>query len=233
MVEVILPYGGSCPHRQAALDWVRGRYQWPVTIATAPPGPWCKAAAVMPAVERSTADVLVVADADVFSDGVGEAIHAVSGGAAWAIPHLNVCRLTPDATTALLAGEESAASYDEKPYRGIEGGGIIVARRETLLEIPLDPRFIGWGQEDESHGVALHTLAGEPWRGTHDLIHLWHPPQPRASRARGSHEGWRLRRRYLKARRDPAQMRELLEEAHASLAAPQHAGHDHPTQPVG
>lgn len=214
MVEVIIPYGGDCPFRARALSSVTGRYPWPVTVARFD-GPWCKAAAVMPAVERSTADVVVVADADVWSDGTAGAVQAVRDGAAWAIPHWLVHRL----------GENGEPC--EKPYEGVIGGGIVAAPRDTLLKIPLDPRFVGWGQEDESWGAALRTLTGEPWRGTADLYHYWHPPQPRLSRTRGSREGWNLRRRYLRARRAPDQMRQLIEEAHAALATLEQADHDH------
>jgi hypothetical protein len=78
----------------------------------------------------------------------------------------------------------------------------------------MDSRFVGWGQEDESWAYALQTLAGQPWRGAADLFHLWHPTPPRVERRRGSIEGWRLMKRYRKARGEgPEAMRELL--AHA------------------
>lgn len=206
-VERIIPWRPGCPHRARALEHVLSLHEYPVTIAEAPPGDWCKALAVMPAVERSSADVIVLADADVWTDGIEAAVKAVEDEAAWAIPHQLVRRLDENGGEA------------ERPYVGIEGGGIVVARRETLLDVPLDPRFVGWGQEDESHGVALTTLHGRPWRGTADLTHFHHPPQPRLSRARGSRESWELRRRYMRARHDKRAMRELVAEAREALSA--------------
>lgn len=170
----------------------------------------------MPAVEASCADVLVIADADVWTDELTVAIAAIHAGEPWAVPHTLIHRLTLEASETLYAGG-CATDPCEKPYEGVIGGGIVIARRELLLEVPLDPRFVGWGQEDESWGAALRTLAGEPWRGGADLWHLWHPPQERLSRTRGSREGWNLRRRYLRARRDPELMREIVEEAKACL----------------
>lgn len=200
-VAVIVPFLGGCPYREEALRLVCEQHSHPVTIA-AGGEPWIKAEAVMPAIERSCADVVVVADADVTCEGLDEAIRAIVCGAAnWAVPHEKVHRWNRN-------GES-----DEKPYTGIEGGGMVVSQRETLLDIPLDPRFAGWGQEDQSWGLALRTLAGTPWRGTADLIHRWHPPQPRLSRTRGSRESWNLRRRYLQAQHDPERMRSLIEEA--------------------
>jgi hypothetical protein len=231
MVEVIIPFAGGCPHRERALDWVRGRYRWPVTVATAPGGPWCKAAAVMPAVSNSSADVVVVADADAWCDGVESAVRTAQTGAPWCIPHRLVKRLSEIGTGAVLAGAHwREQALAERPYQGMQGGGIVVAHREVLLSVPMDPRFVGWGQEDTSWAIALHCLVGPAWRGNADLVHLWHPPQPRATRRRGSMEGWRLYRRYARAIGNPNAMRALLNEIggdHAAGGPAEPAVHDH------
>lgn len=217
-VAVVVAWRGGCPYRERALAWVRARYaerhpQWELVVAEAPPGPWVKAEAVMPAIGRTAADIVVIADADVWCDGLGEAVSAVREGAVWAIPHRTVRRLTEGAVTALLAGTEPPqADVAERPYPGVAGGGYVIAHREVLLSVPLDPRFVGWGQEDEAWATALTCLAGPPWRGEADLIHLWHPPQERLTRRRGSPEGWQLRRRYVRAKHDPSAMRALLNE---------------------
>lgn len=227
-VAVVVPWRGGCEYRERAWAWLRPRYQWPVIEAPAPPGPWVKALAAMPAVTAAPPGaIVVVADADVWTDGLRDAIQAVQDGAGWAIPHWTVHRLAETATDAMLAGGDwRGQPLARRAYQGLAGGGVVVALRETLLQVPLDPRFIGWGQEDQSHAIALTTLAGAPWRGTADLTHLWHPPQPRLSRSRGSEESWRLRRRYLQARHDPAAMRRLLTEATDALHAHQPAVHD-------
>jgi hypothetical protein len=228
-VEVVVPLRtNGCPHREAAFRFCRERYTYPVVVVAPGGEPWIKAAAVMPAIEHSRAEVIVLADADVWCDGLDQAVAAVQDGAGWAIPHLDVVRLTEAGTAACVAGEPwQSLPTVQRPYRGIEGGGYLVALRETFLTIPLDPRFVGWGQEDHSHGIALYTLLGPAWRGTAPLIHLWHPPAPRLNRQRGSHEGWALFRRYVKARTDPNVMRALLEEARVALAAHQPPGDDH------
>jgi len=211
--EVIVPFHGDCPYRLVALDWVREQHEWPVTVA-AGGEPWVKAAAIGPAIEASKADVLVIADADCWTDGLPEAVRAVELGAPWAKPHALVHRLTEESTRSFMAGEPWTG-LDQEPYRGVAGGGFVVARRETLLEIPMDPRFVGWGQEDIAWAVALHTLAGPAWLGDADLIHLWHPPQKRLSRMWGSTESKRLLRRYVAAKSKPDLMRSLIEEIHA------------------
>ncbi len=185
-------------------------------------GEWCKGAVVNPAVAAIDAEIVVLADADVWPEGLVEAVDAVRGGAPWAMPHALVNRLSEDGTAAVLAGASwrgQPLDDDEDPYTGVMGGGALVARRETLQEVPIDERFVGWGQEDECHAIALHALAGEGWRGEADLIHLWHPSQERWTRRRGSKASWRLRCRYAEVRDDPGAMRALLEEPHAAATA--------------
>lgn len=165
-----------------------------------------KAKAIFDALAQTDADVLVIADADVWSDGIGEAVAAVEqGDASWGIPHWLVKRLREDGTE------------EERPYPGIEGGGIVVLPRGVMLACPPDPRFVGWGQEDESYGVALTHIYGPPWRGNADLLHYFHPPQPRMTRRRGSSESWDLRKRYFNARFEAGAMEALVAEARGLL----------------
>jgi hypothetical protein len=88
---------------------------------------------------------------------------------------------------------------EQKPYAGMVGGGCVVLRRDTYVSCPLDARFRGWGQEDSAWGVALTSLYGAPWRGSADLWHLYHPPQPRMSRSRGSMVTWAVFLEYQRA----------------------------------
>lgn len=156
---------------------------------------------------------MVIHDADVWCDGLDRAVAAVADGAPWAIPHEHVHRLDQTSTAAVLAGAPLGGTLTEKPYRGWAGGGIVVLPRSTYDQVPIDPRFAGWGQEDDSWAIALTQLAGEPWRGDGDLWHLWHPPQPREGRIIGSAEGKALNRRYRAARYDPVRLARLIEEA--------------------
>ena len=189
---------------------------WQVVTGTPPDGPWCKALAVADALRRADGSMLVLADADVWTDGVGLAVEAVRRGAPWAIPHGLVYRLDGIATTKVLVGTSPSPSVGglaRQPYRGIEGGGITVLTRDLYEQIPLDRRYVGWGQEDESHGLALSTIAGRRWRGVAPLWHLYHEPMPRLNAHVGSAESRALHVRYQYAAQDgPVAMRALLAE---------------------
>lgn len=202
MTTVVVPWR---PAPDRVLIWADLRQRWEalgyqVIEGACPDGPWSKGAAVADGMSRAEG-VVVVADADVWCDGTDEAVAAVEAGAKWAVPHFRVLR---------WGGHGRALA--EPPYPGRIGGGLVVLTRATYDRVPMDPRFHGWGQEDEAWGLALRTMLGKPWRGYADLNHYWHEPAPRDSRAVGSDESAALYRRYAAASRNPALMRELLEE---------------------
>lgn len=215
---VVIPWLGGCPYRESALRFVTARYQdrhpeLRVVIAEGP-DPWIKACAVYAGLRDADADIVAIADADVWTDGLCVAIEAVENGAAWAVPHAAVYRLDEVGTAAYVAGEDHVGlPLTQRAYRGFLGGGITVLRRKLFEEVPMDPRFVGWGQEDECWAMALHVLAGPAWRGNAPMVHLYHPPQERMTRRWGTREGRALMRRYQRARVQPDLMRDLIEEA--------------------
>lgn len=259
-VSVLVPYrGDDGGPRDKAWAYVRewwGRHQpgWQVVEGACPPGPWVKARAVADALSRSDGDIILVADSDCVSVGVGRAVAEVEAGEArWAIPHRRVYRLTAAATARVLAGgpipapergrpkvrnaagrvrEWQASSFDGI-HTGAPGGGLVVLPRTLYEEVPLDPRFVQWGQDDLSFGDALTVIVGPPRRpGKRDpdtpCFHLWHDPPPRirASEVQGGEMPWGrmdrahgnpanmvLRARYRAAvRAGPEAMRALLAE---------------------
>lgn len=213
-VTVLVPLSGDCPHRQAAWDWVRPRYPWPVRIGSCQ-GEWSKSRAIMGAA-GGCGEIIVIADADCWTDGIFEAVEAVQGGAPWAMGHRKVHRLTETATGQVLDGTDPSTSMPtvEAPYTGVKGGGIVAVRKEVLLDVPWDSRFVGWGGADTSWRAAMTTLHGNPARTDDPLFHLFHPPLPRVGRATPHREeSRRLRERYEHARFDRVLMRQLLREA--------------------
>lgn len=206
-VRVIIPFAGECPHRLKALEYVTAWWKSIVTeddevvVSRLEDGqPWNKAVAVAQALPASFHGTVVVADADSISEGVTDALIAVEEGAAWAMPHGKVLRLTESATAQMyehgLGVVPDNPPTIERPYRGVFGGGIMVLHSYVYRDVPLDPRFEGWGQHDMSWGAALRTKYPRYKRFNADLIHLWHPLPQRDSRTWGSAEKAKLFRRY-------------------------------------
>lgn len=219
-VEVVISWRPGCPYRERNLEWVLRQWAgtgWRVTLNGADDGiGWCRANDVTPVVEASNAEIIVCADADVWTEGIGAAVDAVRSGAAWAVPHWMLCRLSDAATERVIAGErpEDQDDFAERPYKGHPAGTLFVIRRDAYLEAPLDPGFQNWGQEDDAANLAWSLLFGKPWRDPKGppAWHLWHPPQPRKNRGIGNDANLALYRRYRSARNDPQRMRALIAE---------------------
>ncbi len=228
-VSVIVPWRDPDPHRERIWAWLFQKFEahpdWQIVLATdGLEGEFSRSRAIMNGVRQSFGDVIVVSDADVWSEGLVGAVDAVRGGAKWAIPHRLVHRLTEAASERVIAGEDpavfldDAAAHDEQPYRGRPCGGLVVLPRAIAERIPPDARFVGWGGEDDAWALALKTLAGRPWRGEAPLWHLWHPPQPRLSRSVGSEANIGLVSLYAQAMGNERRMRQLIDQAQAAYA---------------
>lgn len=221
-VAVVVPLALDCPYRARAWEWVRHRWatehpDWEIVTGTCE-GPWSKGTAVADAVARTDADVLVVADADVWVDKIGVYVSEVTERAARFIrPHRRVFRLNEQATEKVYAGEVPADvvgrlnGLAQSPYSGVLGGGMVILHRRLYEECPIDPRFVGWGGEDEAWGFALSTMAGRRTQGREALWHLWHPPPERRSRRYGSVANEYLRSQYQHAAGDVTATRQLID----------------------
>lgn len=216
-VSVLVPFRSDGAHRLRSWEFLRGKWEsvfpdWELVVGTCPDGPWIKALAVGDALSRATGDTLVIADADCWSDGIEETVGMLSE-AAWAVPHMRVHRLTESATQAVVSGLQIEGNeFDEEPYVGAVGGGMVAIPRSLYEQAPFDPRFEGWGQEDMSAALAWSLFGGEAKRGLEPLWHLWHPPMPRINRAVGTHGGRALYDRYREAGFSHSRMTAIIRE---------------------
>ncbi|MCK9921599.1 galactosyltransferase-related protein [Frankia sp. AgPm24] len=225
----MVPFRPDGADRDRIWSWLADRWRtthpgWELRVGEYPAsaGPWRKSAAVRAALTGCTARVLVIADADVWvtpTDVLAQAVTLAADGAPWVMPHRQVRRLSPETTARVLAGEPveqagaTRGALAERPYVGMRGGGLLVIRADAWEQVGgFDPRFAGWGGEDEALGLAADALLGQGVRLPGVLWHLWHPPAPRLSRTVGSKPSRRLVARYQTARRDPAAMARLVDE---------------------
>lgn len=235
-IRVIIPWRRGCPRREAALSrvvlwWEQNYPDWNVKIGEYPAeaGAWSKSMAVAAAGPVGDNDLVIVSDADVVCEQIGLAVDALRRREPrhlWAMPHRTVYRLTEHATQSVIdrtwwpaqvPTQRALQPFLSRSYVGYPGGGLVVLYGKVLEKVPLDPRFLGWGQEDHSWALALTMLAGAPWRGHGLLWHLWHPPAPRMQPGIGSPGGLRLWHRYRSAANQQA-MLSLVSEARAEVA---------------
>lgn len=226
-VAVVVPWRDvGCRWRNAAWRWVHRRLverypDWPVVLGGDDPGrPFSRSRCIVAGAAATDADVLVVHDADVWFAGDLADYVDVFNGSGWAVPHWHLRRLTEPASAAVLdgAGLDVSLPLEQPAYKGNAAGTLLVVGRRLLFDVPPDPRFEGWGQEDDAWAAALTCLAGPPARGSEDLFHLWHPPQQRMNRVWGNPAGVALANRYSAVARDRDGMRGLVAEARRALA---------------
>jgi hypothetical protein len=217
-VEVVIPHGrADCEQRQAvrahvAASYVRCHPSWSVRLAGCPTRRWSKGAAANPVICASRADVVILADADstIASQALAAAVIAAAR-TGWAVPHTRVQRIGQDDTARILAGQRGIPTSPDGERPALPGGGIVVATRQAWQTVNgVDPRFFGWGGEDQALGMALTHLVGQPWTPPAPVIlwHLWHPSGPRTA----TDQSKQLWRRYKTARCSPDMMRDLVKE---------------------
>lgn len=223
----MVPFTGGDRFRVAS--WIRQRLEalhpsWPLLVGIDGGEPWTKARAVNRAIP-GRGDVLVICDADVAvpAKALEWAVAAVLDGAAWAVPFGRVHRLTPEATTQILADRPDVEIAhmtakecipNRPPYDAVAGGGIFAVARDAWETVGgFDERFAG--QEDVPLAHALDTLAGPYEQLPAPLIHLFHPNR-RVTRQ--LYQDQALEARYLAARGKPAAMLALIRERTAAGA---------------
>ena len=238
MATLIIPWRETDDlWRLAALGAVRSLrlsegYQTLIANEQDPAQPWVKARPFWQALQgRDPDEVVAMHDADVWCSHyhLEEAIAAVADGEVeWALPHGRVYRLTPVSTRRLLNGASLDQPQLEQPsYDGIPGGGIVVARVGTLLDTPLDALFVGWARRTSAGAWRSPPCTAKPYRGDAILIHLWHEPQERQTRTRGSLDNWLRKACYGEAAGDPERMRRLVDGGKRNLEVAEAPVHDH------
>lgn len=216
-VSVLIPYREDSAQRAILLDHVMKWWRqhmpgnWELSIGGCEAEQWCKAEAYADALAGATGRYLIFSDADVMIPGAPVAVQALTDGWMWARSHDLVVRLNSVTTQELIATSTavpwSAREYantplcwEDWPYEQRAAGAGVCVHRNVYETVPHDPRFLGWGCEDEAWGIALEVMFGQEAkvRGM-PCIHLWHPPQPKPLR-NGSVESQALLARYRAAR---------------------------------
>jgi len=198
-VAIIMPRDRLSSDRSRVAARVMAHYkanhpEWPIIIGHPRGTVWIKGEAIADALTRTTADVIIIADADCMVDpeALRMSVGAVLNGAAWSMPHRLVHRAGKQMTEQIYLSQEPTAplvlpdrhSVDRDPYEGFLGGGIVVTRRVWYEAIGGFPKTMrGWGSEDQALATACLTLLGPCIRGDADLLHLYHTPQQKEQRS--------------------------------------------------
>lgn len=155
------------------------------------------------------ADVVVVCDADFLPplDAVLEACEGAREDGRLHQPFTEALYLTEDETASYLASGTPPGRSG-----GDLTGGCFVMTPEAWFEAGgMDPRFLGWGGEDDAFRIAAETLLGPRVHHRGVMPHLHHPSA--AAFGSNAHRGnLALLRRYTQAANNPEAMRALINE---------------------
>lgn len=190
-VSLLVPYRPDGAERDRLWAFLRARYEarfpsWEIVTAPGPEGPFSRTAAICDAAEQATGDVFAIVDADIWCEGLEDAVQRVASGSPWADPaELVVVRMTAKATDAVLHGADFSAAGASKPLRRVPCAGAVAISRAAFLRCPPDRRFVGWGGEATAWAHALERAFGPASVGERaPLFHLFHPPGDRKTSRR-------------------------------------------------
>lgn len=189
-LSIVIPWRpGSDSSRQRIFDWVFERYRllFPgaeIVIADDGSEEFNRSTFINHGVEQATGEFLLIADADTvsFPVWIDEAIKEIKLGAPWVIPYSEDGYVDTDKR----GGRKILSCPPDKdidPYsvtfqdRLKSWSGQVVIRRDDFWKVGgFDPRFKGWGYEDNAFVECCDTILGPHERLTSGYtIHIWHP----------------------------------------------------------
>lgn len=186
-VEVLVPFR---PDRRDRLEtrlkawkyirnWWRENFpEFKVTPCDDRVNPFSRGCSLNLGASRSNADVLIMANSDVFTDPcqIAEAVRVAYENPRIVFAFDEYMLLDEWHTNALYAGEIDAAGVNEKatsaPWLCISA--LFAIRRDVFHTVRFDARFRGWGWEDNAFLDAMDTLHGMSLRVRGRVFHLYH-----------------------------------------------------------
>lgn len=194
-VEVIIPWRDSgCAARKRALDFVYRLYKDEfsnVTLVDSDEEDFNRANARNRGVEDSKANIVVVADSDLFVpvSQVREAIDVAKTYRGQVRPFTSFGHLSETSTRYFLSNGDHTGITDDQfetlcaPWPGLHGGSFVMLRRLWLEVGGMDEGFIGWGGEDNAFNIRCETKLKNPVKTVNGYaFHLFHPYRRRMSR---------------------------------------------------
>lgn len=223
---IVVPWRDSGePHRRRSCLWVRDRLAalFPTAaLILADDGrqPWSRAASIDAAILASSAELILVSDADLAipAEQLAAALAAAAEAPGQVVPFDHYRYLELEQSEAIRLGQVRESAWPRVSarftMRSSLGGAMAISRASWAEAGGHDPRFRGWGGQDYGFAHACATLVAPMRRIPGPVVHLWHPADPTNNRAAPSYDrNMRLMTRYAEAAKaGPEAMRALIGE---------------------
>ena len=187
-VSILMPFRSDNGYRENIFRWVLKFYEsflpeTEICIGESDSELFSRAQAINNAASKSTRDVFIIADADLFYEpAILNTSVKLLNEYNWVVPYYKINYLSLESTAKLLVTVPSwplEVQVDSTQINlvddGITGGICIVSRKNFEYIGGYDTRFKGWGGEDDAFGFAMNTLCGPYKRLDSKIFHLWHP----------------------------------------------------------
>lgn len=189
-LSIVIPWrAGTNEWRLRSFDWIISRYRalYPgaeLILADGGGPEFNRSTFINYGVSQATRDVVLIADADTisYSEFVGRGLELLDAGAPWVIPYGDADYYNSDQVSAerILASDPTTFVTPDQitwEHKLKSWSGQVMIRREDFESVGgFDPRFRGWGYEDNAFVAACDTLLGDHVRVPDGwTIHIWHP----------------------------------------------------------
>lgn len=223
-VSILVPFRPDGGLRDLVWSWLRRRYtmllpEAEIVTADDPGEHFSRAASFNLAAAEAQGDILLMVDADavVSAEQLEGAIAQADDSAGMVLAYCRYLYLTERASHEIMAGPVDRGPRPIPEHEWEQWGSVssvvAVSRKTWDVVGGFDPRFRGWGFEDNAFFYACQTLVAPHRRVEGDVLHLWHPPSPGLDPSVETYQAnHALNERYGAACDDPDAMREVLGE---------------------
>jgi len=188
IISFLMPYRKSDESREKAFEWSVRKWQHDLPeaeiIVASDDGqdPFSKTVAVNNAYRDATTDIFAIVDADIWVDRntILESVKLIQENPMLFVqPCKNVARITKEKTEDIYNINVTQPFPTLKQHDILRTskvvGLICMFSRQVFEHVGgMDPRFRGWGGEDNAWNQVMHHVCGQTHVGEGTAYHLWH-----------------------------------------------------------
>lgn len=215
-LSVVIPWRAGDDRREQIFKWIWDRWntlcpEAEIIQADSGSQPFHRGESRNQGAHESSRPILCFADADTTfnREQIERAVALIDEGAPWVLPYgrNEYYNLTEADSDTLLSSpvDVSVEAPADWEFRVESWAGVLLVPRDHFDVVHgYDPRFCGWGGEDNAFRLALDVMVGGHTRLAFDHVcHIWHPRGDAGFEQPDWPRNARLLRQYARAKSAP------------------------------